>query len=570
MSLITIFIAVLVGPALYLVITLVGEKPTSYSDYHYGGRTIPLYKFTDSTVMYAVQVAAITLFATWGYDAGFWAIWVPIFWAMGYFAIAYMLNNGLLDTFLKQDKIGTIHQFLSEKGGNFKLLGALAALASLLGIAGPAMFEAQYVGELVARIGTTSLDQNVASDLISKYSPLFFISFLILASIYMLYGGFKAIVNTDVYQLGIGYSGFSIVLSILLVIVAQSGNKFASLLLLIILAISSGALLLYWKNIFKIQNKNDKHILSELPLYIGLLSYSCALLISAFFIKSSGEVFSVNVWSQFIDAHQIFNPLSLGAMGIISLLIANSLYQIVDIGQWQRLASVKLDENEYLNSRERLAKTIRMTGVYSSFTWIVAVFFGMTLKYISGAVSKNPYDAVAIFLVNYSKGNAIEQFVVFLMIVSVVAIMFSTLDSLVSSITFTIHNDWLVSLNEKFRSIAIGRLFTVLFIVLAFFLYDLLSKNVSSFADILYSCWAFQIALFPIVYVAVWKGSIPGRWATISLLGGMYGSLIPILHPGLELSPYEFAPIFSLSISSILMIIGSQLVKTNMEVKNVS
>ena len=99
MSLMLIFIAVLIGPALYLAITLTGKKSTDYSDYHYGCRTIKLNQFTDSTVMYALQVAAITLFATWGYSAGFWAILVPIFWMIGYLLLAYTIDKGALDNF---------------------------------------------------------------------------------------------------------------------------------------------------------------------------------------------------------------------------------------------------------------------------------------------------------------------------------------------------------------------------------------------------------------------------------------------------------------------------------------
>nr|VFK19976.1 MAG: hypothetical protein BECKLPF1236B_GA0070989_11935 [Candidatus Kentron sp. LPFa] len=569
MSITLLFIAVLIGPILYLVVTLAGEKPKDYDDYHYGGRSIPLHKFADATVTYAIQVAAITLFATWGYNTGLWTIWVPIFWAMGYFLIAYLLEKGSLDSFLQQESLGTIHQFVSDKG-KLRFLGALAALASLLGIAGPAMFEAQYVGELVVRIGSASLPSETAISIVDKYSPLFFVSFLILASIYMLYGGFRAIVNTDVYQLGIGYSGFSIVLSILLYSVAESGYKFSSVLILSTLFSASAALLFYWKKVFTKSFQVEKEWVSELPLYIGLISYGSSLIISVVMTDSVDSFLSANTWTEFSRQNQIFNPLSLGGMSILSLLIANSLYQVVDIGQWQRLASVQMDKANYGDSRKKLASTIRMTGTYSAFTWVVAVFFGMTLKYLSSNIASNPYDATALFLIQYAEGSAIQQFVVFLMLVSLVAIMFSTLDSLVSSITFTIHNDWLVSLNDKFKTIAVGRLFTAGFLLMAFYLYGLLSARVNNFADILYSCWAFQIALLPIVFVALKKGTIPGWWAVISLLGGMIGAIIPVSFPEYEMSPYEFAPILSLAIASILMGIGVYFSRTDGGINNAS
>lgn len=569
MSFMLIFIAVLIGPILYLTITLTGKKPADYYDYHYGGRTIPLHHFTDSTVMYAMQVAAITLFATWGYDAGLWAIWVPVFWAMGYFFIGKLITKGLLDPFLKQESVGTIHQFISDKGKS-KLLGALAALASLLGIAGPAMFEAQYVGELVARIGSSSLELESGSLIVDKYSPLFFGAFLILASIYMLYGGFKAVVSTDVYQLGIGYSGFSIVLSVLLFIVANSGHKFVSILLLTALLFSSVGILFYWRHVFNSNSHLEKRWLSELPLYIGLLSYLVGLTFSIVMAEPGGPLLSADVWADFAKHHQIFNPLSLGGMSIFSLLIANSLYQVVDIGQWQRLASVQLDMNNFEGSKRNLVRVIQLTGVYSAFTWILAIFFGMTLKYISTGISSNPYDATAIFLLQYAKGDASEQLVVFLMLISLVAIMLSTLDSLVSSIAFTIHNDWLVSLNEKLRTIAVGRLFTIAFMLCAFYLYGLLSVRVNNFADILYSCWALQIAMFPLVLISLKKGAIHRWWAFWSLLGGMLGAMLPVAFPKLGMSPYEYAPLLALLISSSLMVIGGLFQSNKVEACNVS
>lgn len=555
MSFSLVFIAIILGPLLYIAVTLTGKKPTDYDDFHYGGRTIPVNQYTDSTVMYAVQVAAITLFATWGFEFGFWTILVPIFWGMGYFIISFMLDKGLLDNFLKQQKIGTIHQFLSEKG-NLKTLGSLAAFASLLGIAGPAMYEAEFVGELAVRVSTASLESDLANPIVNEYSILFFGSFLIIASIYMLYGGFKAIVRTDVYQLGIGYIGFSVVLSIMLMLIANSGYKLASLVFLFILTLSSGILLFYWKRVFKIQEGTEKLLLSETPLYFGFGSYLVGLFIVLFLIQANDNAFSSSHWNDFIDTHKMLNPFSLGFITIVSLLIANSLYQIVDIGQWQRLASVKLNQEDYHKSRNNLSKAIKVTGVYTAFTWIVAVFFGMALKYINAGIVENPYDAVALFLIDFSQGDIIEQSVVFIMILSLVAIMFSTLDSLVSSITFTIHNDWLVTVNEKFRTITVGRVFTVLFLIITFYLYGILSDRVNSFADILYSCWSFQIALFPLVVLAVWKKSIPGFWSLLSLIGGMYGALIPLIHTKLNISPYEFSPILALIISTSIMTFG--------------
>ena len=48
--------------------------------------------FVDTTVAYGYQIAALSLFASWGYVYGFWTIWVPVFWAIGY-QVLRVLND---------------------------------------------------------------------------------------------------------------------------------------------------------------------------------------------------------------------------------------------------------------------------------------------------------------------------------------------------------------------------------------------------------------------------------------------------------------------------------------------
>ena len=56
--------SVLSGPIVYLLAILFSPTPASRRDYHYANRKLTPQEYVDTTLMYALQVAAIALFAT--------------------------------------------------------------------------------------------------------------------------------------------------------------------------------------------------------------------------------------------------------------------------------------------------------------------------------------------------------------------------------------------------------------------------------------------------------------------------------------------------------------------------
>jgi hypothetical protein len=67
--------AVMMGPFLYLLGILFSPAPVDSGDYNFANKEIRQSGYIDTTVMYALQVAAIALFATWGYLYGLSSIW---------------------------------------------------------------------------------------------------------------------------------------------------------------------------------------------------------------------------------------------------------------------------------------------------------------------------------------------------------------------------------------------------------------------------------------------------------------------------------------------------------------
>ena len=527
---------VLAGPVIYLtVIFRYRLKADSYSAFHYASRTLNATDYVDTTVMYAMQVAVLTLFATWGFLYGVGALWLPLFWGIGYWLLAKLIEKGYIDNFLLQRNIGTIHQFLANKT-HWRLIGILAALISLMGIVGPAMYEAEFVSTVVARIYALEV-----TDLSPAWGQILFVFFVVIASIYILYGGFAAIVRTDVWQLALGFCGFSLFTAAVLTEVANKGFIVAATLLVVTMLLAIGLLL--WLGF----RRSSSVKTTSRPLQFAFVVYVIALLVILGYWFSDWNVQDSLV--HFWESQKFDQPFGLGLMSLISLLIANGLYQIVDVGQWQRLVSAHCSESMFESNKKELVRSIRYIMIYSPVTWVMAILFGMMLVYLLPDMT-DPYDAVVSFLLSYWQ---IMPELILVFILSLVAIMLSTLDSLVAAITFTLHNDCLVAFKPKWRSIQFGRLVTVLFLILGMFFYIELSEKVNNFADILYTCWAFQITLFPLIMIAIIRKKLSAIGALVSLAIGIIGALLPLYVT--FLNPYEHAPALALLGSGLTMLI---------------
>jgi Na+/proline symporter len=276
MYILLLVLGLALGPVIYVAMTFVGKPAEDYKDFHYAGRTLTPADLVSTTVAYALQVAVLTLFATWGFEYGISSMWVPIFWALGYLLLARMVESGRLDAFLRQDGLGTIHAFLALRY-RFRALAVLAALASLIGLWGPAMYEAYFAGNLVSRLFDAATHPSQSDSFISEYTVLFFAAFLLVAAAYMLYGGFRHVVWTDIIQLAMGYSLFSVALSIMLFSIARSGHLVPAATILAILVAVSGLLIWYWcRNLWRVSDLL-RRACALVPLVIAFASYTIAL-----------------------------------------------------------------------------------------------------------------------------------------------------------------------------------------------------------------------------------------------------------------------------------------------------
>ncbi|MCK4874081.1 MAG: hypothetical protein KAS72_15265 [Phycisphaerales bacterium] len=541
------FLAIVVAPCVYLAMAFRSRRPTSFEEYHYAGRTIEPGEFVSSTVAYALQIAVLVLFVTWGYQYGFWTIWVPIFWGLGYLVLAYLVKRGKMDRFLMQEHLGTIHQFLGDRS-QIGALALLTALVSLLGIAGPAMFEAFFAANISSRLIVDMGQPSSADALIDQYTKLFFWAFLLLAAIYMLYGGYRTIVRTDGVQLSIGYGAFSIALSLLLVRAAETSGPGPSTVLLVLLVVLSLCSLAAWRFMIAKRGHPTRRMVFIGCIVVPLCIYLAGL--AVVIVRAGGDgVFSLD---GFLRDQQFASPTALGGMMLLNLLIANALYQLVDIGQWQRLGSVVYDKENPKASRTAIAGYLRYIAVFSFISWIVAVCFGMALHYVPGDMSAHAFDELAAFmLLAQQSQSSVDKAIVLLLLISVGAVMFSTLDSLIAAIAFTAHNDILRGLGRRWQRPGIARLTTLVLLVACGLLYLFANARVANFAEILYASWAMQIGLFWVVVFALSKRPLSPTFALLSVGTGMGGALVP-LFVGSPLSTYTHGAVFALAGSGVM------------------
>lgn len=512
--------SVLSGPFVYLLAILFSPTPASRRDYHYADRRLTPQEYVDTTLMYALQVAAVALFATWGYLYGLVAALVPLFWGLGYFVMAWLVSSGHLDEFIQSDKFGTLHQFLAQ-GGKYPLVGKFAAVLTLLAISGPAMFEAFFTASIVER--------SLQKDSAVSTSALAFL-FLIFSAVYMLRGGFAGAVRLDRIQLATGYVAFvALVAGLLATFVNGPNGIYAATLAIIVLLC---ALTLFIGRLRHARLVGQPDIFGSICTGVAVLI--CVWPLISYCLSGSNGVPTITF-------RELLFPDSFPFLAILSLLVANGLYQLVDVGQWQRLLSLNPLSSGINQSRQIISSSIKNIAIASPLTWIIAIVFGATLKLVSS--SADAYQATHLLVDHILSLQVIEQKLLLgLLLISFVAIMFSTIDALVSATGFTITNDIFGSIADSSSQLLFDRFVTLGTLVaqLAFFL--LVKKFAKDKTDaILYLCWSFQIAFAPAVIAALYKKDYGQNALIFSLFAGVIGAFAPLVFIG-PASVYEYSP----------------------------
>jgi len=542
-------------PIKYVLMSFSMDKPKTLDEYHTSGHKIIPRDYIDSSVAYGLQVAALTLFATWGYQYGFWVIWVPVFWMAGYFLLGKIITKGLLDDVIFSQHTDTVHGFIGKRLS--PSLTYLASIISLVAIIGTAMYEADFAGSFSSDLLFAATGHDVSSQEKYNLQVVLFATFVLVAASYMILAGYKAIIYTDRVQLFVGLISFSGVVSLLAIRNAQNGFKSLSIALLALNLAILIILCVYWHR-------------QKIPgsMQIGSVRSSWALLFlflislgSLIITSSSGyndQNFHIN------NALQISSPFGFGFVLLLNLFVANFFYQLVDVGQYQRLISVETDRSNIEETRSVLARANLAIGLYAAYSWFLAIIFGVSLKAYFQGIEVDVYSIVSHFGVSLLQGNIIDLSILLMLLLSILCLMFSSVDSYIAGISFTADKD-LASKYFKGESLIRPRIVTSLIMLLGFVIISYLFpflKNKYGFeyaAEFLYLCWAFQICLLPLIVGAFMKKKLPAWMYYLSVFAGLISAFVPFLKDAYSVYQFSawFAAIGSMSIFSLCLLANS-------------
>jgi hypothetical protein len=482
------------------------------ADYFIFAGAVDVDSFLKASIGYSLQAAAIYLFFSWAVSYGVWAVPVAIAWAAGFFLVARALRSGYLDGFIRETKERpiTIHGFIGEqlrasRPTTIRLCTLIVALATVIGLGGTMITEIDYSTKILLRATGLVASPSTSADLINYQSALVHVTILLFVLLYVLWGGYKAVVVTERIQVPAAYVAFVLFgIGLIFSTVTINGPSNGKYLLGAITAVLGVILYARWKLLQQLEGDNDPAIGNAKGsaglTFIPLIVFSCAIFFYSLF-QPSGPL----VKETFLPEVRV--TFGFGVVGAISLLITNLIWQFIDISSLQRLQSIA-HKTDTATGRELVASALQTTGIEAGLGWILIIIVGLSLRNIGITESDEIADIAAYLL----KLGGIGLMLVTILGFAVSVFMLSTISGFVSALSYVSYYD-VVPSRKAITDAAtsgqqIGRarlvtLLTVIFLYLGYLVLKrlLVSEDVISAA--LYAIYAFQIAIAPAVFAAV-------------------------------------------------------------------
>lgn len=523
-------------------------------------RKVGVTAFSSSSIAYAFQVSTIYPFLLWGASNFYFVPAVnTICWGAG--IVLFYLCFNRYKHFIGQDV--TLHGFLGKQYG--KSVRVIASYLTIIAFLGYAISETYFGSKVLLSIIE---DRNLFY--MSVTIALFFVYG------YIAYGGQLSSIRTDQLQLVISYLGTFGLMLYLLFVLLTNGNIPSGTL-----NISFAILLVYIPIILAIRKLqfirfSEENTRANKTINISLNSAIVVLLLSLFGValhKVLGSKFQFNFAG-------LVNVQGFGIAGLLSLMLLPLIWQFVDLTNWQRLLAVKPTSNdETLSLHHNIRRGLIIYAIESPFTWIVFLFFGLL------SVSALPNFTFQDLLIDIPKclissSSLIQRFFGYTFIVSVLAIMLSTVDSFLVGTIFTFVYDS----NSKTRNILdsknendirtnynritnTGRIFGLVAIVAGLSFFIIFDKSVSNggelFINMLLAFYSAQLAFFPLVFGTLFLRRHPSEfWANASMTIGAIAGITLGIYAVVWDPTYAWYPILlSTFLSSLIFVAG--LILTN-------
>lgn len=561
----TLAILVIAIPLLIYVIGAlsVARKDIDHpDDYFVAFKRVGVTAFSSSSIAYAFQVSTIYPFLLWGASNFFFVPLInAVCWGLGIFIFYKCFNR--YKHFIGKEL--TLHGFLGEKYGlSVRVVSSYLTIIAFLGFA----ISETYFGSKV--LLSIVEDKNIFYGII--FASLIFVYG------YIAYGGQISSIRTDQLQLIVSYIGvFGLMFYLIYLLIINGYQIPGSTVWGFIVMIIYIPIILFSRK-FKFIKFMEKEHRINLILNKTLNFCICSIFIIVFI-----AILVLAVKGKYsFGIEKFINLDGFGIPGLISLILLPLSFQFVDLSNWQRLLSVKssnIKDSESINKNIR--KGLLIYAIESPFTWIVFIFFGaLTITALPNYSFEDLLVDIPKQLIN--SGNLLQEFVGYTFIVSILAIMLSTVDTFIMGIIFTFVYDsygktriMLDSKNteqikKNYKTITnVGRVFGISSIVVGSFLFVLFDNQVPKggelFINLLLTFYAAQLSFFPLIFGILFLKEHPSVfWANLSIIVGAVcgigvGLYAVLLDP--ELAWYPILVCFFLS--SIIYFIGYIFKKKN-------
>lgn len=516
--------------AIPLLIFLIGAFSVARKDLKHPDDFFLAYKkvgvtaFSSSSVAYAFQVQTIFPFLLWG-ASGVYLIPVvnTVCWGLGILLFYLCFNR--YKAFVGTDQ--TLHGFLGEHYG--KKVRIVASLLTMMGLLGFAVAEAYFGSRVLLSIIS---DKHLFYVLI--------VTSLLLVFVYIAYGGQMSSLRTDQLQLMVAYVGIFGLVVYLLFVVLRSESAVPTFLWVGFLGLAAyiPLILINRRCQFIRLSENDTP-------FNRLFSYTINGLISAALVLVCVATVAALLKPVLVKpaATSFWNLEGFGLPGLLSLVILPLGWQFVDLTNWQRLLAVKPGSTQDANSlHQNIKKGLLVYACESPFTWLIFLFFGLL---VASALPRVPTSDLLVTLPRelIQSNLLVEKFYGFVFVVSILAIMLSTVDSFLVGLVFAFVYDFrplsrelldhkedpeTIQNNYK-RIINGGRVFGLCAILVGAFLLILWDANswtggAEKFIGLLIAIYSAQLSFLPLVLGILFSTSRPSpRWAIASMASGAFG-----------------------------------------------
>lgn len=506
-------IALLAPMIVYIIVGFSAKaRATSEADYLIGGKSVSQNDYANTSVGYALQMAAVFLFASWGILYGIGALWAAVFWGLGYFLL-YILLPRFIDYHAQNEPI-TLHEYLRSRFRAGRSLQLLAAAATVTGLMGAMLTEVDYVVQVL---------QPVSEQYALARPVVLQAGFLILGLSYIIWNGFKAEVRAERVQVPLAYCCLLVTLFFLLPGVWRHAGPRAFYPIVSVLGFA-----LIVMALAKVDWTAVKRGAPSLPDWqitiplVGLLALIILIVVIATSVPAGTNA------SPF-DIPIVLQLKAQGWLGLTSLFLANALWMPVDLSTWQRITSV--DRTNVLQVLR--AGTLRV-AFESPAGWSLGAVLGWSI-HSSGilSVDGNAFSAISILASHLFVGSvdpvhlSIGSVVYAVFLAGAVAVMLSTINSIMSAIAYTVERD-LLGANRA----TLGRLriITTGSLLVGFVVFEALRLAAgANLGVLLYGAYAAQLALIVVVSVALFGVRISARGAVGSVALGLAFAIVYVL-----------------------------------------